>query len=116
MICSNGVFTYFVANVMVEQILPVAARDRMTVGIAGFTASLLSISLQFLGGLVYDLLFAVGGVSFSVIGFVLPPVYYFAQYHGQSVRWSIVAGTVLLMGGGMMIISLVIAIQDVVAA
>jgi hypothetical protein len=115
MICSNALFTFFMAKSVAGQILPGAENQGVPVAVAAFATSALALCVNSLGDTLLDWFYGVGSVAFSVLGFVLPPIYFFAQYRLKSVAWAVTSGIILFVGGGMMLISLVIAIQDVLA-
>jgi hypothetical protein len=112
MVCSSLVFTFFLAKTIIELIMPIAVNRGIPVGVAAIGASALSICVNFWGDFGAELFLGIGEVAFAIIGFVLPPVYYFAQYQFKSIRWGVIAIVVLLIGGGIMIVSLVITIQN----
>jgi amino acid permease len=114
LLCSNLLFTFYGAKTAVAQILPVAEYRIVPAGVAGIASCACSICVNFMGDFGVDLFYGIGAVAFSIIGFVLPPLYYFAQYQFKSIRWGLVSIVVFLIGGGMMVISLIVTIQDVI--
>jgi hypothetical protein len=115
MFCSEFFFAYLMGRCVAGQIYTPAENHGIPVGVSAFAMSALALCINFLGDQGLGLFYGIALISFSVVGFVLPPVYYFAQYGNRHTGWSIVAGLVLVIGGGMMIISFYLTIADVMA-
>jgi hypothetical protein len=111
MICSELLYTFLMAKTLVCQILPRAEDDKIPVGITACAPSALALCINFLGEFALEVFSGVASISFSIIGFMLPPVSYFTQYPLKNTGWAFMAAVVLVVGGGMMICSFVLTIQ-----
>jgi hypothetical protein len=115
MACSDMLFQFFLAKSVAGSIWPAAEHSREALALAGLVAGAVAIAVNFLDEFSSTLFFGVAVNSFSLLAFILPPVFFFAQYGSQNLTWAILAALVLLIGGGMMILSLIGLVQDLVA-
>jgi hypothetical protein len=114
-ICSNCLYQYFLAKTVASEIHSSAVDHRIVLGVTGLVFGALSIWVNFWEDLGIAIFYGVACVSFSILAFILPPLYFLAQYRFQSVQWALVSLIVLLVGGGMMLTSLTLAIQNIVS-
>jgi amino acid permease len=114
MLVSTSIYTFFQAKSLVHEIFPRAENDGIPVWVAGLATSLLTIGINLMGDVWISMVYALAAVACSLIAFVLPPVYFFVQYRLESKKWAIAAGFVFVIGGAIMIISLVVAILDMI--
>jgi hypothetical protein len=113
MVCSNALFTYYLAKTVAGMILPIAEYDRGAIVMSAVASCTVSISINFIGDFGVELFYAISCISFSIVGFVLPPIYFIAQYRAQSIKWLVMCVIVLVIGGGMMILSFALTITDI---
>jgi hypothetical protein len=116
MCCSDMVFQFFLAKTIAGFITRNAENSHVALTIAGLIAGMVAIWVNFFDELATTIFFGIGLNAFSILAFVLPPVYFFAQYGLQSPRWALIAAVVLIIGGGMMVISFAILVMDLIAA
>jgi hypothetical protein len=112
-VCSNVIFQFFLARTIVAEIHPSGTSNRATLGLTGLIAGAFAIWVNFWEDLGIAIFYGVSLVSFSIVAFCLPPLYFLAQYRFESVKWATISVIVLVIGGGMMLISLVLTVQDV---
>jgi hypothetical protein len=113
-LCSTAFFQYYIAGIVGKMIHPSVA----SFGWAAFWGSVILtlpvICLNFMqyqwSSLVYDL----GSMCFSVLGFILPPVYFLVQFRFGYVKWSLLASAVLLLGVITLVVSTVVMIDGFV--
>jgi amino acid permease len=99
-LCSTVFFTYFCSQQMASSIHPAAGKSKRMIGTTSFTMMFLSIALYLFGVLIFDgLVYQLGTISFSLLGFVLPPVYYLSDQGFASVKWGCAA--VFVLAGGL---------------
>jgi hypothetical protein len=115
MVCSTIVFTYLLGKSVAGIIFPRAGDEMACVGIAGTVVSAVAIAMNSISDVAFELFYGIGDVAFSIVGFVLPAVYFFAQMGVGHVRWTIVAFVVLGIGSAMMVISFVVTVQGAIA-
>jgi hypothetical protein len=90
---STAFFTYHLAEITAKMILPV-------------------ICIVSLGDTACNLSYEISGVALTLLGFVLPPMYYLVQFRFRFLKWGIIAAIVLVLGLGMLVLSLMVTIQE----
>jgi hypothetical protein len=114
MVCSTALFSFFTVKTIVELFVPQARDIRVPMAFTILGIGAMSISVNFTGDMAISIVYAVGAIGFSLLGFVLPPIYFFAQYRLKSLPWSLLSFIILFVGGGMMLITLVLTIRDII--
>jgi hypothetical protein len=109
---STAFFTYYIARVVVLELCGTYKHSAVTYGCVGIVAVAVSVMINCAGAAASTSFYAIGGVCFSLLAFVLPPLFYLSQHKFRNVEWGIIAVVVCLIGGGLMMISLVLTIRD----
>jgi hypothetical protein len=113
---STAYFTYYIARVVVVAFCGTYKHSAPMYGCAGIVAAAVSVMIDSVGGETSGSFYTIGGVCFSLLAFVMPPVFYLSQHKFQNVAWGVLAVVVCLVGGSLMIMSLVLTLRDMMGS
>jgi amino acid permease len=74
------------------------AMHRIPVLTTGIATVFMSIGISMMDESWSLMLYAIGGFAFNMLAFIVPAVYYLAQFRFKSVKWGAVAVLVLVFG------------------
>jgi hypothetical protein len=104
---STVLYGYHMAGIATGMMIPGTG----AYGVPGFCANValgfVAISFNSIEDVWANLIYDLGSCAFTVLGFVLPPVYYLWHFQFQVVKWGIVAGIVLVLGLMMLFLSII---------
>jgi hypothetical protein len=84
-------------------------------GVTAVVVACASVGLYLFGELIFDgLVYELGTMSFSLLAFVLPPVFYLAEQGFGNVKWGCLAVFVLIGGVTLMAIGTTLTVISVV--
>jgi hypothetical protein len=111
---STAFFTYYISRVLVLSFCGSYKHSAVTYGCAGIVTAAVSVMIDSAAGALSGSLSTIGSACFSLLAFVLPSAFYLSQHRFQNVTWGIIAVIVCLVGGGLMVISLVFTLGDMI--
>jgi hypothetical protein len=97
-LCSTMVFLYHIAGIMGSFILPGVKPSGHTRFCSSIVLSLIAISINTMGNTASEVVYEIGGICFSVLGFVLPAVYFLCQYGLSCQSYAILSVAILAFG------------------
>jgi hypothetical protein len=116
-ITSLSFFTFFVANVLMEffnnerletgEGPPSSSSAPITRLLAGMVASLLAISINFTTEVAELVIYELAAMAYSFTGFVLPGLYYLAQFKFRVFHWGVMSVLILCLGSFLCILTIV---------
>jgi hypothetical protein len=92
-------YAWFISQNIVEAIAGRRwATHRIPVFTTGIAIVFMSIGVSMMDDMWSQTLYTLGGFAFDLLAFILPAVYYLAQFRFASVKWGVVAVLVLVFG------------------
>jgi amino acid permease len=113
-LCSTAFFVWFCSQQIAAFIHPLAQNCHVAIGVIATAMTFVYISLNLIGDFMMSLMYEIGSIAFSLLAFVLPPVFYLAQHKFSNVRWGVAALFVLVGGLMLMLIGTVLTILDLI--
>jgi hypothetical protein len=95
---SSAFFTWHLARIIANLVVRGGELSRFTVVIAGTGIMCTYIAINMLGEVTRTVIFTLGNIGFSVLAFVLPPLFYLVQFKTTSVLWMILSVIVGVSG------------------
>jgi len=111
-LCSTSLFTFFLSKRIAAFIDPYGEHHQATVGVTSVSLTLLCCAIDMMDDFGQALIFEVGSISFSVLAFVFPPVYYLARFGFQRKAWALASIFVLVVGFFWMVDGFIATVQE----
>jgi heme/copper-type cytochrome/quinol oxidase subunit 4 len=106
-LCSTAFYGHFIARTVTEMIYKGASEKGAAAFYANVTFGLMVIWLVFLDYRWSDRFYDVATVAFTILGFVLPPLYYLFQFKFWSRSWGVMAVLLLVLGVALTVVTIV---------
>jgi hypothetical protein len=95
---SSAVFGWELARQVSNMVVPGSDDNKYTVSLAGLAVICAYVAIHMVDGKPRIAIFSIGNIGFSILAFVLPPLYYILQFKTASVRWLMLALIVFAIG------------------
>jgi hypothetical protein len=92
---SSAFFTWHLARIIANLVVRGGEFSKFTVVMSGTGVMCTYIAINMLGDVPRNVIFVLGNIGFSVLAYVLPPLFYLVQFKATSVPWMLVS---LLVG------------------
>jgi hypothetical protein len=95
---SSAFFTWHLARIIANLVVKGGEFSTFTVVMSGTGVMCAYTAINMLGELPRYIIFALGNIGFSVLAFVLPPLFYLVQFKTASIPWMLVSIGVFAAG------------------
>jgi hypothetical protein len=104
---STVFFEYHISRAVAGMIVPQAGQSGGARLLSCLGLTFPSICIVIIGDAACDRSYEIAALAFTLLGFVLPPVYYLVQFRFRFVKWGLISVSVLVIGVVFLIFSLV---------